>query len=97
MNLDAVVVPDNYKGFYNINTYHKQLLIGNNEYLDKKEMKDYMENVASKKGTSSGSITNTDYNMPTNTFELNKKLIDFNNIPDKYKLCIVHKFKQLLN
>jgi len=42
MNLDAVVVPDNYKGFYNINTYHKQLLIGNNEYLDKKEMKDYI-------------------------------------------------------
>ena len=32
-----------------------------------------------------------------NTFELNKTLIDFNNIPDKYKLCIVHKFKQLLN
>ena len=32
-----------------------------------------------------------------NTFELNKKLIDFDNIPNKYKLCIIHKFKQLLN
>ena len=37
-----------------------------------KEMEDYLEKVASEKGTLSGSITNTDYNMPTNTFELNK-------------------------
>ena len=42
MNVDAVVVPDNYIGFYDINTYHKQYLIGNNEYLNKKEKKNYI-------------------------------------------------------
>jgi hypothetical protein len=35
-------------------------------------MKDYLEKVALEKGTPSGSITNTDFNMPTNTYELNK-------------------------
>lgn len=42
MNLDAVNIPDNYISFYNINTYHKQSLIGNKEYLDKKELTDYI-------------------------------------------------------
>jgi hypothetical protein len=42
MNLDAVIVPDNYMGFYNINTYHKQNLIGNNEYFDKLELNKYI-------------------------------------------------------
>lgn len=42
MNLDAVIVPDNYKGFYNINTYHKQYLIGNNEYFDKLNLNEYI-------------------------------------------------------
>ena len=42
MNLDAVMVPENYIGSYNINTYHRQFLIGNNEYLVKEEMKDYI-------------------------------------------------------
>jgi hypothetical protein len=39
MNVDAVGVPDNYKGFYNINKYHNQSLIGNKEYLIKKKEK----------------------------------------------------------
>jgi hypothetical protein len=42
LNVDAVVVPENYKEFYDINTYHKQLLLGNREFLAKKEMKNYI-------------------------------------------------------
>lgn len=42
MNVDAVVIPENYKESYNINTYHKQLLLGNGEYLAKKEIKNYI-------------------------------------------------------
>ena len=37
-----------------------------------KGMKNYLENKALKTGKSIGSITNTAYNMPTNTFGLNK-------------------------
>jgi len=42
LNVDAVVIPENYREIYNINTYHKQHLIGNNEYLTKKEIKNYI-------------------------------------------------------
>ena len=35
-------------------------------------MKEHLTNKAINKGTSKGTITNTDYNMPTNTFEFNK-------------------------
>lgn len=42
LNVDAVVIPENYSEIYNINTYHKQHLIGNNEYLSKKEIKNYI-------------------------------------------------------
>ncbi len=40
--MDAVVTPENYKEIYNINTYHKQHLIGNNEFLTKREIKNYI-------------------------------------------------------
>ena len=42
LNVDAVVIPDNYKESYNINTYHKQLLLGNWEFLAKKDIKNYI-------------------------------------------------------
>lgn len=42
LNVDAGVVPDNYKELYNINNYHKQYLIGNKDYLRKKNIKDYI-------------------------------------------------------
>lgn len=42
LNLDAVSIPENYREIYNINTYHKQHLIGNKEYLSKKEIKNYI-------------------------------------------------------
>lgn len=42
MNVDAVSAPDNYRGFFNINTYHRQSMIGNNEYLAKKIEKKYI-------------------------------------------------------
>ena len=35
MNVDAVIIPDHFKGSYDINTHHKQFLIGNCEYLSK--------------------------------------------------------------
>ncbi len=37
LNVDAVIIPVNYKETYNINTYHKQLLLGNKEYLNSKK------------------------------------------------------------
>lgn len=40
--MDAVFIPENYKEIYNINTYHKQLLLGNREFLAKKENKNYI-------------------------------------------------------
>lgn len=42
MNVDAGFIPENYKEIYNINTYHQQHLIGKNEYLAKKEIKNYI-------------------------------------------------------
>jgi len=42
LNVDAVVIPENYRESYNINTYHKQDLLGNHEYLSKKDSKNYI-------------------------------------------------------
>ncbi len=42
MNVDAGFIKENYKEIYNINTYHKQHLIGNNQYLPKKEQRNYI-------------------------------------------------------
>ena len=42
MNEDAVSTPNNYKGFFNLRSHLNQSLIGNNEYLTKKEEKSYI-------------------------------------------------------
>mgnify|MGYP000942700352 CR=1 FL=1 len=42
MNVDAVPTPENYKGSFNLNNYHRQNFIGNYEYLTKKLEKKYI-------------------------------------------------------
>lgn len=42
LNVDAVVTPENYGETYNINTYHRQHLIGNKEFLSKKVFRNYL-------------------------------------------------------
>lgn len=42
MNLDAVITPENYIGFFSLNRNIKQSLIGNNDYLSKKIEKKFI-------------------------------------------------------